>query len=81
MEKVSYSRDGIHPQCAMIQADEPRKQQLKAKEKIELEKTPVAKKPSPAWNQKKCPKCGVEASVRKKNLRLWFRLLQILSDR
>jgi hypothetical protein len=64
--KVSYSRDGIHPQCAMVQADAPRAQQLKAKEQTEAKKKSVAKKLSPTWNQKKCPKCGVEVPVRKK---------------
>jgi hypothetical protein len=31
--KDSYSRDGIHPQCAVEQADEPRNQQLKLEKK------------------------------------------------
>ena len=31
--KSSYSRDGIHPQCAMAQADGPRKLQLAAQKK------------------------------------------------
>ena len=39
--KRSYSAGGIHPQCAVQQADAPREQQLKAKAK----KKPVAKKP------------------------------------
>lgn len=38
--KPSYSRDGVHPQCSVVQADEPRKQQLAAdkKRKEELAK-------------------------------------------
>jgi hypothetical protein len=28
--KSTYSRDGIHPQCSMVQADEPRKLRLQA---------------------------------------------------
>jgi hypothetical protein len=64
--KVSYSRDGIHPQCAIVQADAPREQQRMAKKKAEAKKKPVAKKLSPTWNQKKCPKCDVQVSVRKK---------------
>ena len=31
--KASYSRDGIHPQCAAIQADEPRRLRLAAEKK------------------------------------------------
>jgi hypothetical protein len=31
--KRSYSAGGIHPQCAVQQADAPREQQLKAKKK------------------------------------------------
>lgn len=31
--KRSYSRGGIHPQCAMIQADVPRKLRLSAEKK------------------------------------------------
>jgi len=39
--KRSYSAGGIHPQCAVQQAEAPREQQHKAKAK----KKPVAKKP------------------------------------
>jgi hypothetical protein len=35
--KQSYSREGIHPQCATIQADAPRKEQLAAKRKAEAD--------------------------------------------
>jgi len=31
--KRSYSRDGVHPQCAMIRADAPRKERLAAEKK------------------------------------------------
>ena len=57
--KPSYSRGGIHPQCAMRQADEPRLVRLRAAKKAE---TKVAK-PS-AWN-KKCPKCNVSLHGRR----------------
>jgi len=64
--KPSYSADGIHPQCAVQQADALRKQQLKAKEKTEANEKPVAQKLPQTRNQKKCPKCGVGSHVRKK---------------
>jgi len=31
--KRSYSREGVHPQCAMIQADAPRRMDLAAEKK------------------------------------------------
>ncbi len=31
--KRSYSREGVHPQCAMVQADAPRKLRLAAERK------------------------------------------------
>ena len=43
--KVSYSKDGIHPQCAIVQADEPRQQQLAAERKRKEAKA----KPSRTW--------------------------------
>ncbi len=64
--KRSYSAGGIHPQCAVRQADAPLEQQLKAKKKTEAKKKPVAKKLPQIWNQKNCPKCGVEAHVRER---------------
>ncbi len=64
--KRSYSADGIHPQCAVQQADAPREQQLKAEMKTESKKKPVAKKLPQTWNQKKCPECDVDVHVRKK---------------
>ena len=59
----SYSRDGIHPQCAIEQADLPRQKQLATikKRKAKIEKKPKQK----SWN-KKCPKCHVEVHVRLK---------------
>lgn len=32
--KRSYSRDGIHPQCAVHQADAPRRERLAAEKKV-----------------------------------------------
>lgn len=61
--KPSYSRDGIHPQCAIEQADLPRQKKLAADKK---RKATVKKKPKQkSWN-KKCPKCSAEVHVRLK---------------
>ena len=35
--KQTYSQGGIHPQCAMVQADEPRRLRLAAERKAEAE--------------------------------------------
>ena len=60
-KQPSYSRDGIHPQCALERADEPRKKQLAA------EKSKQAKKKTTrnSW-KKKCPQCFAEVHVRLK---------------
>ncbi len=57
--QASYSRDGIHPQCAVSQADQPRNIQLR------LKKAKAKAKPAPrqSW-KKKCPKCGGEMHIR-----------------
>lgn len=57
----TYSHGGIHPQCAVQQADSARAEQLKAARKSEAN-TP---KPS-SWTKKKCPKCKAEPHVRRK---------------
>jgi hypothetical protein len=44
----SYSRDGVHPQCAVLQADEPRNQQLKLERKRKAQSEPPRKG---AWNR------------------------------
>ena len=36
--KPSYSREGVHPQCAMIQADAPRAMHLAAERKAKAKK-------------------------------------------
>jgi hypothetical protein len=60
--QASYSRDGIHPQCASKQADEPRSAQLRL-----LRLTEAKKKAAPVkqrtW-EKDCPKCKARVHVR-----------------
>jgi hypothetical protein len=58
--KASYSVGGIHPQCAMQQADAPRLVRLRAAKVA----APKAKKKIEQW-KKKCPRCGAHAHVRR----------------
>jgi hypothetical protein len=56
----SYSRDRIHPQCAMRQADRPQQLRLRAEKKKQA--TPKLQ-PKRSWT-KKCPKCDTDVHVR-----------------
>lgn len=63
----SYSPAGIHPQCAVTQADAPRNARLaaeKAAEKKSKSEAPQAARQS-AW-QKTCPECDARVPARKK---------------
>ena len=54
--KAAYSLGGIHPQCAMQQADEPRLNRLRTSKAAEAQ----SKKPEKTrqvW-KKRCPKCA-----------------------
>ena len=57
----SYSKDGIHPQCAVQLADESRKEQLHAARKASQAGEPKQK----SWN-KQCPQCKSQLHVRRK---------------
>ena len=70
--KQSYSAGGIHPQCAVQRADAPRERQLKAAKEAEVKKRSAAKSRPLIWNKKRCPKCGAESHVRKKNCNCGF---------
>lgn len=59
--KATYSRGGIHPQCAMQQADEPRILRLRTTKKADVK---VAKPKQKSW-KKRCPKCGAQLHVRR----------------
>ncbi len=56
----TYSAGGIHPQCAVHQADDSRMAKLKT-QRVEASKE---KKPAKNVWKKRCPKCGNEAHVR-----------------
>jgi hypothetical protein len=57
----TYSQGGIHPQCAVHQADAARCEKLKATRKLEVAETTPS-----TWRSKKCPKCKNESHVRRK---------------
>ena len=61
--EVSYSVAGIHPQCAMDQADAKRMQE--AKPALKSPKKMTRDSDTKPW-QKKCPKCQALMHVRKK---------------
>lgn len=66
--KSSYSREGIHPQCAIEQSDAPRKERLAAARKLAAaKKTSPPRKPARqvSWTRK-CPKCHGDVHVRRK---------------
>ena len=58
--KASYSRDGIHPQCALQRADEPRNVKNRAARKKDVK---VETSRQRLWS-KKCPGCGIQVHVR-----------------
>jgi hypothetical protein len=59
--KQTYSQGGIHPQCAVHQADAARSEKLKADRKRKAEEPKQS-----TWSKKKCPKCSKESHVRRK---------------
>ena len=62
--KPSYSREGIHPQCAVADADAKRLKEIKASQQ---DKPAKLAKPTrtPRW-KKTCPNCGAQVHVRSK---------------
>jgi hypothetical protein len=60
--KPAYSLGGVHPQCSLEQADEPRMLKLRA---ARAAAPKVKKAPRQSW-QKRCPKCGFESHVSRK---------------
>ena len=62
---VSYSRDGIHPQCAEHQADAPRMERLMAEKKVDERKGKSANLLPTSYWQKRCPQCQAQLHLRK----------------
>ena len=61
-QKPSYSLGGVHPQCALEQADKPRQVLLRAARAA----VQNIKKPARQSWKKRCPKCGAESHVSRK---------------
>lgn len=61
--EVSYSAAGIHPQCAMQQADVKRMKRIKSPSKS-LKKKMIRDADAKPW-QKICPKCRALVHIRK----------------
>jgi len=62
--EISYSKEGIHPQCAQTQADEKRIEKQKKEESKEPAPKPAEKT---AGFMKQCPKCKAQMHVRRKS--------------
>jgi len=61
--QTSYSRAGIHPQCAVKQADDKRLERIRERNRAGSD--PPLNIVSGAW-QKVCPKCNTSLHVRRK---------------
>lgn len=59
--QAAYSLGGIHPQCAIQQADEPRVVKMRAAKATE----PKVEKPAKQIWKKRCPHCGAQTHVRR----------------
>lgn len=69
--EISYSLGGVHPQCAVRQADASRLAEIKRREQVK----PVGKPKNEIrpW-QKRCPRCRTIQHVRKKTCECGHRL-------
>lgn len=74
--QATYSRAGIHPQCAQERADKERMEVVKAKRNANA---PQAKVAAPAevksWH-KRCPKCRIEVHVRRSDCDCGFHFIK-----
>jgi hypothetical protein len=63
--ELSYSREGIHPQCLVKQADEKRSNRIKREKLMAVaDKNATPTNRITPW-QKQCPKCSTVQHVRK----------------
>ena len=60
----SYSREGIHPQCAQQRADEKRVANLKSKKDRGVKTKSTASEELKPWH-KRCPKCRTQVHIRR----------------
>ena len=62
---VSYSREGIHPQCAERRADAPRMERVMADMKFDERKGKSANSLALSYWHKRCPQCQAQLHLRK----------------
>jgi hypothetical protein len=62
---VSYSREGIHPQCAERRADAPRMERVMADKKVDEWKGKSAISLCASYWHKRCPQCQAQLHIRK----------------
>ena len=63
--EISYSRDGVHPQCSVRKADEKHKNRIKREQLLAKEEKPATPASGIAPWQKSCPMCNALQHVRK----------------
>ncbi|MHB0957144.1 MAG: hypothetical protein ACYC6N_08530 [Pirellulaceae bacterium] len=61
----SYSWGGIHPQCAMVLADAPRRMCLAAERKAAAQSKAQIETPKSRLWEKTCPDCGSQVPARR----------------
>ena len=62
---VSFSCEGIHPQCAERQADAPRMERVRAAAKTAERKGKAADSSTLGYWHKRCPQCQAQLHLRK----------------
>ena len=62
---TTYSREGIHPQCAEQQSDAPRMELVKAAKRVAQETPAPASIAGLSPWQKACPKCQAQLHIRR----------------
>jgi hypothetical protein len=74
--QTTYSRAGIHPQCAQDRADERRMEVVKAKRKAAAPaKVAVTPDEVKSWH-KRCPKCRAEVHMRRSTCDCGFQFVK-----
>lgn len=72
----TYSRAGIHPQCAQKRADDQRMEAIKAERKAGPdEKKAVSPDEIKSWH-KRCPKCRAEVHIRRSECDCGFHFIK-----
>jgi hypothetical protein len=73
---TTYSRAGIHPQCAQDRADEQRMQAVKAKRNAAPTVEKVLSEESVKSWHKRCPKCKTDVHIRRTHCECGFQFVK-----